>query len=435
MTERPMPLCFRVSWLTLGSWGGDTVRTRRRRVLLDQEAQGPGLTSCRILRSSPRILRAGSDLSGRGLIHSLMADITPLSMNVSFRSCLGERVRSKTPSASREESRWAPGFYFEGLTSAASFILLIMALTTSSASLMKVPPSRSSWLKPCRRTKDTLVFVTTSETLVKLGGGGTHRELLFLLVAGLAEDVGDHLPGGREVKGQEQNTAVVSRVFSSRERRRRTHSSSSPDSLSLPNSAFSSFFSPPAFVRSSSSSLPLSEPSSRSLAARLSSGPGAASLSERSPSDTARILLAAGRTVIPRGSGSVKGAAGGGGAYLVSPPFFLLPTSSSSSLSDCITAFHLPPPPPSASSFCFSSSSSSSESICAVLRFTGVSVSESLSASERRPGGAAALCSSVSESLSALCSSSFSSTSELLPRRLAGDDCPSSSSSFSSSSS
>lgn len=51
----------------------------------------PLLTSCRIRRSSSLILRAGSDLSGRGLIHSLMADITPLSMKVSFKSCLRDK--------------------------------------------------------------------------------------------------------------------------------------------------------------------------------------------------------------------------------------------------------------------------------------------------------------------------------------------------------
>lgn len=50
------------------------------------------LTSCRILRSSSRILSAGRLLSGRGLIHSFMAVITPLSMNVSFRSCLHTHI-------------------------------------------------------------------------------------------------------------------------------------------------------------------------------------------------------------------------------------------------------------------------------------------------------------------------------------------------------
>lgn len=67
-------------------------------------------------------------------------------------------------------------------------------------------------------------------------------------------------------------------------------SSSSPDSLSLPNRAFSSFFSASGFGFSSSS---LSEPSSRSLAAWLFSALSeAASLSEFSPSDTLRLFLA-----------------------------------------------------------------------------------------------------------------------------------------------
>lgn len=60
------------------------------------------LTSIRILSSSSRILSAGRDLSGRGLIHSLMAVITPLSMNVSFKSCL----RDKQPvTVSRQYSK------------------------------------------------------------------------------------------------------------------------------------------------------------------------------------------------------------------------------------------------------------------------------------------------------------------------------------------
>lgn len=45
-------------------------------------------TSCRILRSSSRIFNAGRLRSGRGESHSLIADITPLSMKVSLRSCL-----------------------------------------------------------------------------------------------------------------------------------------------------------------------------------------------------------------------------------------------------------------------------------------------------------------------------------------------------------
>lgn len=57
--------------------------------------------------------RAGSDLSGSGLIHSLMAVITPLSMNVSFRSCLeesvGEGQRSEQPTATPAGGRQTPG--------------------------------------------------------------------------------------------------------------------------------------------------------------------------------------------------------------------------------------------------------------------------------------------------------------------------------------
>lgn len=46
------------------------------------------LTSCKIFKSSSRIFRAGRLRSGNGVSHSLMADITPLSMKVSFKSCL-----------------------------------------------------------------------------------------------------------------------------------------------------------------------------------------------------------------------------------------------------------------------------------------------------------------------------------------------------------
>lgn len=51
-------------------------------------------TSCRIFRSSSLIFSAGRLRSGRGESHSLMADITPLSMKVSLRSCLKGLKRS-----------------------------------------------------------------------------------------------------------------------------------------------------------------------------------------------------------------------------------------------------------------------------------------------------------------------------------------------------
>lgn len=49
------------------------------------------LTSCKILSNSSLIFKAGRLLSGRGLIHSFIAVITPLSINVSFRSCLKDK--------------------------------------------------------------------------------------------------------------------------------------------------------------------------------------------------------------------------------------------------------------------------------------------------------------------------------------------------------
>lgn len=51
-------------------------------------------TSCRIFRSSSLIFSAGRLRSGRGESHSLMADMTPLSMKVSLRSCLKGLKRS-----------------------------------------------------------------------------------------------------------------------------------------------------------------------------------------------------------------------------------------------------------------------------------------------------------------------------------------------------
>ncbi|KAL0624732.1 hypothetical protein AAY473_003782 [Plecturocebus cupreus] len=71
-----------------------------------------------IFSSSSRILSAGKLLSGRGLRIKKRAS-----------SKLSGRKITVNPEATQ-------------LTSAASFILTIMALTTSSASLIKVPPSR-----------------------------------------------------------------------------------------------------------------------------------------------------------------------------------------------------------------------------------------------------------------------------------------------------
>lgn len=71
------------------------------------------------------------------------------------RSSWGRQARGRYPA-------WGHGgpgaFIVAGRTSAASFILLIMALTTSSASLMKVPPSR------CRRFLLFMAFLRANMT-------------------------------------------------------------------------------------------------------------------------------------------------------------------------------------------------------------------------------------------------------------------------------